>query len=108
MAKRFLVAKGYTVLNAYDGEEGFEMFLHHQKQIAVVLTDLGLPKFGGDEVFKRIKAIDPKAKVILASGFIDPEVKAEMQNIGVKWFIQKPYSHSDILHTIRGAIDWSE
>lgn len=100
--------KGYTVLTADDGEEGFKMFLHHQKQIAVVLSDLGLPKFGGDEVFKHIKAIDPKAKVILASGFIDPEVKAEMQNIGVKWFIQKPYSPSDVLCTIRTVIDWNE
>jgi signal transduction histidine kinase/ActR/RegA family two-component response regulator len=105
LARAFLVSKGYTVLTARDGEEGVEAFSRHQKEISVVVTDMGLPKLGGEDVFKRIRAIDPKAKVILASGFIDPEVKSEMYKAGAKHFIQKPYSHDEVLQKVREVID---
>ena len=105
MMKETLVAKGYRVLTACNGEEGVEMFVRHQEQIAVVVSDLGLPKFGGDEVFKRIRAINPKARVILSSGLVDPEVMGEMLRIGVKLIIQKPYSPSEVLRAIRTALD---
>ena len=105
LARAFLVSKGYTVLTARDGEEGVEVFSRHQKEISVVVTDMGLPKLGGEEVLKRIRGIDPKAKVILASGFIDPETKSEMYKAGAKRFIQKPYSHDEVLQAIRQVID---
>jgi two-component system, cell cycle sensor histidine kinase and response regulator CckA len=108
MMKEILAAKGYTVLTACNGEEGVEMFVRHQEQIAVVVSDLGLPKFGGDEVFRRIKAIDPKARVILSSGLIDPEARGEMLKIGVKLIIQKPYSPSEVLRAIRTALDGTD
>jgi hypothetical protein len=43
---------------------------------------MGLPKFGGDEVFRRIRAIDPNARVILASGMIEPDVMVEIWAAG--------------------------
>ena len=99
------VAKGYRVLSASDGEAGVALFVRHQKEVAIVISDLGLPKFGGDEVFRRIKTIDARARVILASGFIDPDLKSEMLKMGVKCFIQKPYSPSEVLRTVRIALD---
>jgi PAS domain S-box-containing protein len=105
MLQKILTSKGYNVLTAFDGEEGVSLFTRHQKEIAVVLSDLGLPKFGGEEVAKRVKAIDAKTRVIIASGFIDPEVKAEMQKIGVTHFIQKPYSLVEVTQNVRTVID---
>jgi PAS domain S-box-containing protein len=105
LVKSVLDASGYTVLTARDGAEGLMMFERHQDQIAVVLSDIGLPKYGGDEVFKRIKLMDPKARVILASGFVEPRVKSELLEAGLERFIQKPYSPSEVLHAIRAAID---
>ncbi|MBU1423409.1 MAG: response regulator [Bacteroidetes bacterium] len=108
IVKSTLISKGYTVITAQDGEEGVEAFSRHQKEISVVVTDMGLPKFGGEEVFRKIRAINPKAKVILISGFIDPHVKSELYKAGVKLFIQKPYMPYEVLINVRDVIDAGE
>ena len=108
LVKATLASVGYAVLTAQDGEEGVEAFSHHQREVSAVITDLGLPKLSGEEVFKRIRAIDPRAKVIVASGFIDPVVKSEMFKAGVKNFIQKPYLPNEVLSKIRDIIDAGE
>jgi PAS domain S-box-containing protein len=105
LAKGILVSKGYTVLTAEDGMQGVEMYQSHQKEIAVVLSDIGLPILSGQDVLKRIREVNPKAKVILASGFIDPETKSEMYKAGAKHFMQKPYSPGEVLQKIRELID---
>ena len=103
-----LVPRGYSVLTAEDGEEGLEKFAIHQESINVVITDLGLPKLGGDQVFTRIKSIDPKVKVIIASGFIDPELRSRLSEAGANHFVQKPYVPSEILSVLRNILDSGE
>ena len=105
LAKSILVLKGYAVLTAEDGLQGVEMYRSHQKEIAVILSDIGLPALGGHDVFRKIRAINPEAKVIFASGFFDPETKSEMFKAGLKDFIQKPYMQDEVLQKIRKAID---
>ena len=100
-----LVLQGYTVLTAQDGKQGVEIYQSHQKEIAVVVSDIGLPFLGGHEVFNRIRKINPKAKVILASGFFEPEIRSEMYKAGLKEFIQKPYLLGEVLQKIREVID---
>lgn len=105
MLHTVLTNKGYTVFSAQDGEEGIGLFVRHRAEVAVVLTDLGLPKVRGDEVVMRLKEIDPHAKIILASGFIEPEIKAAAVQMGISRFIQKPYSYTDVIQTVREVID---
>ena len=59
----------------------------------------------GLDVLKRIRELNPKAKVVLASGFIDPSTKSEMYKSGAKHFIQKPYLPDEVLQAIREVID---
>ena len=105
LVKVSLVSKGYTVLTAEDGMQGVELYRSHQKEIAVVLSDVGLPLLSGPDVFRKIREINPEAKVILASGFFDPETKSEMFKAGLKNFIQKPYMPDEVLQKIREVID---
>lgn len=100
-----LVSKGYRVLMAEDGEEGVETYLRNQKEIALVITDIGLPKLGGHEVFMAIKAFNPDARVIIASGYIDVNVKSELSKAGAKYFLQKPYRIEEVYKNVRAAID---
>ncbi len=100
-----LVEKGYKVITAQDGEEGVKQYTQHKKEINVVVSDLGLPKVPGDEVFRRIKRINPQAKIILASGFIDPEVKSKIYSAGARQFIRKPYAPDELLRIIRYTLD---
>ena len=105
-----LIDYGYSVITARDGEEGIRMYSIHSndlfgKGIAAVISDIGLPKLGGNEVYRRIKKINPNAKIILASGYIDPAVKLELVKAGAKHFIKKPYTPDQILRTLRTVID---
>ncbi|MBI3394560.1 MAG: PAS domain-containing protein [Spirochaetia bacterium] len=50
-----LTEAGYNVIAAADGEEGVALFQQRHKDIALTLTDLGLPRLPGDAVFKQIR-----------------------------------------------------
>jgi DNA-binding response OmpR family regulator len=96
----FLEAAGYSVIQARDGEEAVAMFNVHRASIALVLTDMGLPKLGGWELFQQLRRIDPKAKVVMASGYMNPSIRNDMLEAGALDFIQKPYVPQHILQRI--------
>lgn len=99
-----LTSKGYEIILSHDGEEGIETFRREKDRIAVVISDLGLPKMSGESVVSAVKEINPHARVVIASGFIDPEVKASLEKIGVDQFIQKPYKAAEVFRAVRDAI----
>jgi len=71
----------------------------------MVLTDMGLPKLDGAEVFTMLKLRDPNVKVLMASGYLEPQYKSELIRNGAKDFIQKPYQPEEVLNKIRKIID---
>lgn len=99
-----LTSRGYTVLVAEDGQQALELYRSRMSEIALVISDIGLPRLGGAELLREIKKIHPHAKVVLASGFIDPEMKSEMLASGVVDLIVKPYTINDVLLKIRKAL----
>jgi PAS domain S-box-containing protein len=103
--RSILDSNGYQIYIAQDGEEALETYQHHKDEIDIVLTDIGLPKISGIDVLKKLKQINPEIKVLLASGFILPETKVEIQQLGAIGFIQKPYLPQELLAEIRKAID---
>ena len=90
---------------ATDGLMGVEEYGKASSKIALVISDMGLPKLNGDEVFRRIRKINPQAKIILASGFLDPTQKSELYKAGLAQFIQKPYLPTEALKIIREVLD---
>jgi PAS domain S-box-containing protein len=102
---KILEAYGYRVLTAGDGIEALEQFEAHRKEIALVLSDMDLPKLDGSEVFSLMRLHDPSVKVILVSGYLEPQFKAELLKSGAKGFVQKPYTPADVLKKIREVLD---
>ncbi|MGA9365357.1 MAG: PAS domain S-box protein [Bacteroidota bacterium] len=105
MLKTTLKSKGYNVLKARDGVSAVRTYRHQREKIDLVVMDLGLPERGGWEAFQKMKGINPEVKVILVSGYIDPNLKSELLNSGVKDFVQKPYKPEHILKEIRKVLD---
>jgi PAS domain S-box-containing protein len=103
--RQLLKSYRYSVYVAADGEEALEVFARHRDEIALVLTDVGLPKMSGIDVFKKLKEMDPQIKVVLASGFFEPDLKFSLHQLGVKGFIQKPYSNDEVLQKLREVLD---
>ena len=105
LVKQFLEIKGYTVITASDGEEGVNVYLKNRSDIDLVLSDIGLPKVEGFEMFERIRSTNPDILFIFASGFIEPEMKDKILMNGVDRFIQKPYQLDEVLMAVRSVLD---
>jgi two-component system, cell cycle sensor histidine kinase and response regulator CckA len=105
LMKTALERAGYAVLTAMDGLSAIKTYSLNKDKIALVLTDLGLPKLDGAAVFTSLMEIDPKVKIILASGYLDPTLKSNLLRSGAKEFIQKPYSPNVVLRKIREVLD---
>lgn len=99
-----LEAAGYTVFTAADGERGLEIFTSHGDAISLVITDIGLPRMSGRDVFLRIRALRPTARVIIATGYIEPDTKTELLSLGASGFLQKPYLPHEIARMVREAL----
>jgi CheY-like chemotaxis protein len=96
---------GYTVLEAEDGAAGLKLFTENRERIDAVLTDMGLPRMSGQDMFGHIRALEPEARVILASGYLEPGLKSQLFTAGAKAFIQKPYQPREILRIVREVLD---
>ncbi len=107
LVKDLLMNHGYTVHTASDGAEAVELYQRLGKTIDLVLTDIGLPKLNGWDVCRKIVSLNPKAKVLVASGYIDPNAKSDLKDSAAKGFLHKPYLPEDILRQVRTVLDQS-
>ncbi|HEX9829522.1 MAG TPA: PAS domain S-box protein, partial [Bacteroidota bacterium] len=105
LLKSTLEAKGYRVLTARNGVEAVDVYREQYRGIAAVITDLGLPKLGGLESSMEMMSINPKLKVVFASGYLDPNIKTELRKAPASDFIQKPYDTDEVLLRVRSLID---
>jgi DNA-binding response OmpR family regulator len=104
LLRNTLEAAGYTVLSASDGEQAVSMYESLADDIALVITDIGLPRMSGHEVFRRLRAMKPQARVIIATGYIEPDAKSNLLALGAKHILQKPYLPEEVLRSVREAL----
>ena len=101
LLEKVLSQQDFRVLVAADGEQAVELYRSHKSEIDVVLLDIGLPKIGGWEVFLRMKEENPDVRVVVASGYLEPNVKTNMSSAGVKHFVEKPYILDEVVESLR-------
>jgi two-component system cell cycle sensor histidine kinase/response regulator CckA len=99
-----LEGNGYRVLPAKDGDEAVKIFSDHCGEIDLVTMDMGLPKKNGAQVLTELKAVMPQVRVILTSGYIEPEIKISMLRAGVREFLSKPFGGNDLLEKIQQVL----
>jgi CheY-like chemotaxis protein len=104
--EKVLLRHGYKVLKATDGEMAVEIYQCHKETIDIVLLDIGLPKMAGRDVLLKIKNENPEVKVVIASGYLEPELKSELEQAGVKYFLPKPYMPDEVVKTFQGLMDF--
>ncbi|MDG4476760.1 hybrid sensor histidine kinase/response regulator [Thiovibrio frasassiensis] len=105
MAEDVLLAVGYSVLTASNGQEGVEIYRQHQAEIQAVLLDMAMPIMSGREAFIEMQKINPAVKVLLASGFRKDNRVEEILLLGVKDFLQKPYTITSLAAAIKKVIE---
>ena len=105
LVKELLEKHGYKVHIASDGVEAVELYQRIGSEIDLILTDIGLPKLSGWDVCRKIIALNPNARVLVASGYFDPNVKSDLKDSAAKGFLHKPYLPEDVLTQIRETLD---
>ena len=87
---KLLIAKGYTVVEAANGERGVEVVA--SQAIDIVITDVNMPGMDGFEVLRRVRTIAPETEVIIITGFIEAEHASRASREGAIGFFNKPFN----------------
>lgn len=95
---------------AADGREALKLALDGGPAWDVLLLDLSLPKVGGMEVLRRVRAARPDARVIVLSMYPEDQYAVQLRRAGAAAYVSKtmpPESLLDAIRTValRGA--WS-
>jgi two-component system cell cycle sensor histidine kinase/response regulator CckA len=105
LLENMLLRSGYSVIKARNGREGLKLYQKKIAEVDLVILDLILPGMGGKQVLAEILKLNPKAKVLVASGyFLDHNTKDDTI-VGAKGFIKKPYDIKKMLDVIQKLVD---
>ena len=74
--------------------------LYEQYKPAVVTMDMNLPDADGLECTRRIRAVDPEAKIVMISAMKDASLVARGREAGISAFLQKPVSINELIDTL--------
>jgi CheY-like chemotaxis protein len=105
VTQEILEELGYRVLIARNGEEAVEIYGRDKGKIDLVILDMIMPGIGGGEVYDRLKEMNPGVKVILSSGYSINGEAMDILDRGVRVFLQKPFTATELSGRIREVLD---
>ena len=91
LIKDFLVAKGYSILEAGDGEEALKVFEENSNKITLILLDVMMPKLDGWSVLRQIRQTS-KVPIIMLTARGEEQDELFGFELGVDEYISKPFS----------------
>ncbi len=105
LLKVAFVRKGYRVVSASDGLEAIDLINDPACSMDAVLLDFNMPGATGLQVLKTILVRRPDLKVLVLSGHLNPEIRAEFEQLGQKDFVNKPYTLDELGRRLRHLLD---
>ncbi|PIE64694.1 MAG: hypothetical protein CSA26_07355 [Desulfobacterales bacterium] len=109
VARNMLDYLGYESEEVYNGHDAvtlYERGLKQGERFDVAIMDLTIPGgMGAEEAVKLILAVDPKAKVIVSSGYVRDVVLENYQAYGFCANVSKPYQLSELSSVLKKVLD---
>ena len=103
-ATQVLSESGYVVSAAANAEAGLDLFDRENGEFDIVFSDVILPGANGVELAAQLLLKKPDLRVLLSSGYMDDRSHwSAIRERGFN-FIRKPYTSSDLLKSIRKAL----
>jgi PAS domain S-box-containing protein len=103
--RSLLSSKGYTVIEAPDGEEALAEITAERAGIDLLVTDVVMPRMSGPELARAVRASCPDLRVLFVSGYAESAF-TDRDGLGPRQaFVQKPFSSTDFLSKIRQMLD---
>ena len=102
LVRDFLVRNDYEVIEAKDGMEAMDIFFE-QKDIALVLLDVMMPKMDGWQVCKEIRERS-KVPIIMLTAKADERDELQGFSLGVDEYIAKPFSPKVLVARVEAVL----
>jgi PAS domain S-box-containing protein len=104
VAQTTLERFGYRTLTADNGATALGIFASHKDEIGVVITDMMMPVMDGPVTIRALQKLNPQVRIIASSGLTDSIATADLDRLGVKTFLIKPYDAKTLLKTVAQAL----
>ena len=105
LVKFFLSQYGYTVLTAATGDEALALYRTKKSEIELIILDLIMPGISGKKCFAELLNINPKAKVVIATGDTEALASHLFRTSNIRAIFQKPFEIDELAETVRRVIE---
>jgi putative two-component system response regulator len=96
-------ADGFQCVEAGNGLEALEQLTKYS--VALVLSDLRMPKMGGFELLRELRARYPDIAVVMITAVADAEIAVSCLAIGASDYVVKPYQLEDVRARVASALE---
>ena len=107
VGRRVLESQGYTVVTACDGEDALAILRAKKSEFDLVISDLMMPNMNGVELCTAIENEGIDVPVIIASGYSDQDVQAELNSRSDLSIVRKPWTVTEMLTVVRSTLEGS-
>ena len=105
LVDRILGSAGYHVLSAESAEQALALAEAHQGRVDLLLTDVVMPRIGGEQLHGRIVEQWPGVRVLYMSGYTDDPVVRREAQAPEGAYLAKPFPPELLLAKVRRALD---
>lgn len=103
---KFLSKNGFEVSTAHTGKDGLQKI--KSEDYDLILSDFRLPDYNGLDLLKEIKALKPRSKVIMITGYSDIRMAVEVIKYGAIDYVTKPLYPQEMLSLINETLAISQ
>ncbi len=107
LIKDFLMQKGYSVIEAADGEEAIQKFAENENKIGLILLDVMMPKLDGWSVLRQIRQTS-KVPIVMLTARGEEQDELFGFELGVDEYISKPFSPKILVARVEAILKRSK
>ena len=102
MIRDILLKEGYAIVEAFDGRDAVAKF--EETKPDLVTLDITMPVMNGLEALRAIRAMDPRARVLMVSAMGQQKMIMEALEEGALDFLVKPFQPAKVLETVKKCL----
>jgi CheY-like chemotaxis protein len=105
LEKLILESLGYHVTTRLSSIDALEAFRTNPGAYDLVISDMTMPNMTGEQLAEELIAVNPAIPIIICSGFSENISREKAKLIGIKEFLMKPITISEMSQKVRGVLD---
>jgi len=102
--REILSSEGFEVAEAENGKVALEIYENIRPD--VVTLDIVMPEMDGIEVLKKLKEMDPNAKVIMCTALGEEQILKRAIKMGAKGYVIKPFQPNKVVEEVKKVLEY--